>query len=225
MSILHWNISGLHSHRNYLRYLWSIYEPQVIHLQETFLVQPPTPIPNYHFIYSHHCTAAASILIHHNTPYTYLNIATTIPCIVVPIFIQRWITIVSIYFSPSHPIDYDNLHNLISQLSSPLMIVLYFNCGHALWGDSVVNSHGRPLECYLSASNLSILNSDCSTHFDIRTQSFSCLDLSICTPPLSLYFHQSVLDQYPFSDHFPILLSPTSYVPTPDSLPLVFEKN
>ena len=79
------------------------------------------------------------------TPYSYLNIDTTIPCTVVPIFIQCWITIVSVYFSPSHPIDFDNLHDLISQLSSPLMIVLYFNRGHRLWGDSVVNSRQTTL--------------------------------------------------------------------------------
>ena len=130
MSILHWNIHGFRSHRNYLRYLLSIYEPHDICLQETFLVQPPTPIPNYHFIHSLHSIAASSI--HHKTSHTYLNIATTIPCTVVRIFIQRWITIVSVYFSPSHPIDYDNLHDLISQLPSPLMIVGDFNCRHTL---------------------------------------------------------------------------------------------
>ena len=73
----HWNIYGFRSHTNDLHY-----EPRVICLQETFSVQPPTPIPNSHFIHSPHSIAAASILIHHNTPYTYLNIDTTIPCIV-----------------------------------------------------------------------------------------------------------------------------------------------
>ena len=57
MSILHWNIHGL-------CYLLSIYEPHVICLQETFLVQPPTPIPNYHFIHSH-SIAASAIIRHH----------------------------------------------------------------------------------------------------------------------------------------------------------------
>ena len=93
ISILHWNIRGLRSHRNDLCYLLSIYEPQVICLQET-LVQPPTPIPNYHFIHSPYSIAAASALIHHRTPYTYLNIETIIPCTVVRILLQRWITIV-----------------------------------------------------------------------------------------------------------------------------------
>ena len=68
-----------------LRYLLSIY--QVIYLQKTFLVQPFTPIPNYHFIHSPHSIAASSILIHHKTPYTYLNIETIIPCTMLQIFL------------------------------------------------------------------------------------------------------------------------------------------
>ena len=62
MSILYWNISGLCSHRNDLRYLLSIYEPHVICLHKTFLVQPLTPVLNYHFIHSPHSIAASSIL-------------------------------------------------------------------------------------------------------------------------------------------------------------------
>ena len=91
MSILHCNIRSLRTHRNYL---YLLYEPHVICLQETFLVRPPTPIPNYHFIHSPHSIAGASILIHHKTPYTYLNIDITIPCTVLRILLQRWITIV-----------------------------------------------------------------------------------------------------------------------------------
>ena len=133
-----------------------------------------------------------------------------------PLFLVLWYEssfnvglLLFVYFSPSHPIYYDNLHDLISQLPSPLMIVGDFNCRHTLLGDSVVNFRGRSLERYLSASSLSILNLDHLTHFDTRIQSFSCLDLSICTPPLNLYFYWSVLVQYS-------LLSPTSYFPIPN---------
>ena len=165
----------------------SIYEPQVIYLQETFLVQPSTPILNYHFTHSPHSIADASIFIHHKTPHIYLNIETTIPCTLLRIFLQRWITIVSVYFSPFHPIDFDNLHDLIFQLPySSLIIVGDFNSRYTLWGDSVVNSCGYSLERSLSTS---FLNSDLPTHFDTRTQFFPCLDLFLCTPSLSLYFH------------------------------------
>ena len=216
MAILQWNIRGLRAHRHDLRYLISNYEPQVICLQETFLTQPPIPIPNYHYIYSPHSIANSGILIHHKTPHTALNINTTVPCTVLRVFLQRWITIISVYFSPSHTINYNAFHNLLSQLQPPLLVVGDFNCRHTLWGDSIVNSRGRSLEQFLSTIDLSILNTDRPTHFDTRTQSFSCLDLSLCSPSLNLQLHWSVLDQVPFSDHFPILLSPTSYIPLPN---------
>ena len=123
---------------------------------------------------------------------------------------------ISVYFSPSHPIDFTAFETLISQLQPPFLVVGDFNCRHTLWGDSTTNSRGRSLERFLFTNNLIILNSDRPTHFDMRTQSFSCLDLSLCSPTLHLDFHWSVLDHFPYSDHFPILLSPTSYVPLPN---------
>lgn len=216
MSILQWNIRGFRAHRHDLRYLISNYEPQVICLQETFLTQTPIPIPDYYYIYSPHSISDSGILVHRKTPYINLTINTTIPCTLLRVFLQRWITIVSVYFSPSHTIDFNTFYNLLSQLQPPLLVVGDFNCRHTLWGDSIVNSRGRSLEHFLSTIDLSILNNDRPTHFDTRTQSFSCLDLSLCSPSLSLRLHWSVLDQFPFSDHFPILLSPTSYTPLPN---------
>ena len=77
MSIFHLNIHGFCSYRNDLRYLLLIYEPQIICLQETFLVQPPTQILNYHLIHFP-LSITASILIHHKIPLPNLNIETTI---------------------------------------------------------------------------------------------------------------------------------------------------
>ena len=96
------------------------------------------------------------------------------------------------------------------------MVVGDFNCRHTLWGDSTITPRGRSLESFLSSSDLVLLNNDHPTHFDTRTQSFSCLDLSLCSPSLQLDFTWTVLDQFLSSDHFPILLSPTTYVPLPN---------
>ena len=107
------------------------------------------------------------------------------------------------------------LFYLLSGLPPPIIVVGDFNCRHTLWGDSVITSRGRSLASFLHDHNLTLLNSGAPTHFDLRTQSFSCLDLAFCSPSLLLDFHWSVLDRNPCSDHFPILLSPTSYVPLP----------
>ena len=125
-------------------------------------------------------------------------------------------TLVSFYFSPSQPIDFNALRSLLSSLSSPLLVVGDFNCRHTLWGDSIINPRGRSLELFLHDFDLTLLNNEHPTHFDLRTQTFSCLDLSLCSPDLLLELHWSVLDQRLYSDHFPILLSPTSYTPLPN---------
>ena len=216
MSILQWNLRGFRSHRQDLRHLISVHDPKVICLQETFLTQPPFPIPNYSFLSTPHSLSSSAVLVHQSVAYTFPITSTTLPCTVVRVFLRRWITIVSIYLSPSHPIDFDALHSLLSSLQPPLLLLGDFNCRHSLWGDSTTNTRGRRLEHFLQDCDLILLNTNSPTHFDLRTQSFSCLDLSLCTPCLSLDFHWSVLAHNPCSDHFPLLLLPTSYSPIPN---------
>ncbi len=176
----------------------------------------PAPIPNYQFLYSPHSISSSSILIHHKTPYIQPNITSIIPCTLARVFIQRWITLVSVYFSPSKNIDFDAFCNLLSQLTPPLLIVGDFNCCHTFWGDSIVTFQGWSLEQFLSSTDFLLLNSNHPTRFDTRTHTFSSIDLSICSPSLNLSFHWSVVDQFLTSEHSPILPSHTSYTPLPN---------
>ncbi len=146
------------------------------------------------------------------TPYLLQNITTPLPCTVAQIHLQRWITVINLYLSPSHPLNLQALDTLLSTLASPFLVVGDFNCRHTLWGETTITPRGCSLESFLSSSDLVLLNTDHPTHFDTRTQSFSCLDLPLCSPSLQLDFTWTVLDQLISSDHFPILLSPTSYV-------------
>ena len=215
MSVLQWNIRGFRAHRQDLRHLISSYSPQVLCLQETFLTCPPVPIPHYRFFSSPSFISSSAILLHQSVASTPLPVSTTIPCTVLRVFLHRWVSLVSLYLSPSQPIDFEALSSLFLALPSPLLVVGDFNCRHTLWGDSVVSSRGRSLVNFLQGFDLVLLNSLAPTHFDLRTQSFSCLDLAFCSPALRLDLHWSVLDHNPCSDHFPVLLSPTSYVPLP----------
>ena len=113
---------------------------------------------------------------------------------------------------------------LIAQLEPPLIVAGDFNCRHSLWGDSLTNTRGRNLVNFLKNTDLIILNSDIPTHFDYRTQTFSCIDLSLCSPTLRLDIHWSVLSNFTSSDHFPILLSPTNYVSIPNPPRWCFDK-
>lgn len=155
MALLQWNIRGFRSHRPDLRHLLSSYNPSIVCLQETFLTHPPVPIPNYHFVSLPHSIFASSILVHHKTPYIIPPLQTTIPCTVIRIFLRRWITIISVYFSPSLPIDFLEFETLLSQLQPPFLIAGDFNCRHTHWGDSIINTRGRSLEQFLTKLTLS----------------------------------------------------------------------
>lgn len=50
MALLQSNIQGFFSHRPYICHLICSNNPPTICLQETFLPQPPVPIPKYHFV-------------------------------------------------------------------------------------------------------------------------------------------------------------------------------
>ena len=213
--ILQWNIRSFNSHRPDLRFLLSRFNPSVVCLQETRLNGPPPPIPFYSYFSLPHSQLLTCLFIHVNTPYLRLSVSTSVPCTFARVFLSRWVTVVSLYYSPSVPIDYTGLAQLLSDLPPPILLLGDFNCRNPLWGDSVLNAPGRLLEDFLLTRDLYIFNSGSPTHFDSRTRTFSSIDLSTCTPSLSLEFTWSVLDDYCATDHFPIFLTPTSYHPVP----------
>ena len=90
-------------------------------------------------------------------------------------------------------------HKVLRQLKSP---------SNTLWGDSITSSRGRRMEDFIVTN--SIFNTGSSTHIDAKTHSFSCLDLSLCSPALSVHFRWSVPDDPSSSNHLPILLLPTT---------------
>lgn len=94
--------------------------------QLPFCVNPPFSI-------------CSPMLVHHKTPYTIPPLQTAIPWTVIYIFLCCWITIISIYLSPS--IDFLKFETLLSQLQlqPPLLIDGDFNCCPTLWGDSIIN--------------------------------------------------------------------------------------
>ena len=194
----------------------------ILCLQETFLTSSPIPIPNYRFFSSPHSIHSSAILVHHSVATSPLTLPTSLPCTVLRVFLRRWISLVSIYLPPSQPLDLEALRSLLSSLPHPILIMGDFNCRHTLWGDSQISSRGRTLDTFLQDFDLTLLNSGSPTHFDLRTQSFSCLDLAFCSPTILLDLHWTVLDHNPCSDHFPTLLSPTSYIPRPSPPLLAF---
>ena len=213
MTLLQWNIRGLQAQRPALRYLISRHTPLLLALQETFLRSPPFPIPGYTFLGSP--PSPTALFIHNSVPFVPLSLPSPIPHSSAKIYLHRWLTVCSLYLSPSIPLDFQALNSLLRDLPPPILLLGDFNCRHSLWGDTVISTRGRLFETFLHTSNLFLLNTGTPTHFDPRTHSLSCIDLSLCSPALSLDFQWTVLEDSLFSDHFPIKLSLTSTSPIP----------
>ena len=128
MSIVQWNMRSFSRQRNDLHLLLSTHQPLVVCLQETLLNSIPIPIPSYHFLSSPSSLYDTSILIHQSIPFEPLSLPTSLPCTITRVFLRCWFTIVSLYLSPSVPIDFSQLDTLLSQLPRPFLLLGDFNC-------------------------------------------------------------------------------------------------
>ncbi|GFY57343.1 hypothetical protein TNIN_178471 [Trichonephila inaurata madagascariensis] len=131
----------------------------------------------------------------------------SLQAVAVQVSIFSTVTICNIYLPPNAPLNFRELQELIDQLPSPFILLGDFNAHHLLWGCQDVNSRGKVVERLLTELDLTLLNDGSNTYFHSPTQSFSAIDLSICSPSLLLDLTWSVLGNLLGSDHFPVVIS------------------
>ncbi|GFX51303.1 CCHC-type domain-containing protein [Trichonephila clavipes] len=117
------------------------------------------------------------------------------------------VTICNVYLPPNAPLNFRELQELIVQLSTTFILLGDFNAHHLLWGCQDVNSRGKVVEKLLTKLDLTLLNNGSNTYFHSPTQSFSAIDLSICSSSLLLDLTWSILGNPLGSDHFPVVIS------------------
>lgn len=79
------------------------------------------------------------------------------------------------------PIHFSEIEDLVDQLPSPFIVMGDFNAHSLLWGSQDVNSRGKTVERLLTELDLALLNDGSPTYFHSPTQSFTAIDLSICS--------------------------------------------
>ncbi|GFQ96658.1 putative tick transposon [Trichonephila clavata] len=131
----------------------------------------------------------------------------SLQAVAVQVSIFSTVTICNVYLPPNTPLNFRELKELIDQLPSPFLLLGDFNAHHLLWGCQDVNSRGKVVEKLLAELYLTLLNDGSNTYFHSPTQSFSVIDLSICSPSLLLDLTWSVLGNPLGSDHFPVVIS------------------
>jgi hypothetical protein len=89
-----------------------------------------------------------------------------------------------------------------------------FNSRHPFWGDCKVSNLANVILQLLDQCHLEVINDGSHTHYHVQTHTSTAIDLSIVSPNILFDFQWSVVDKdQPLaydSDHYPILLSPTS---------------
>ncbi|GFY39598.1 putative tick transposon [Trichonephila inaurata madagascariensis] len=168
--------------------------PVYVALQETFLKPSCTSYIQGYSILRKDCSTGeracggVALLINHVTPFSPVLICTSLQAVA----------------------QCRELQELIDQLPLPFILLGDFNAHHLLWGCQDVNSRGKVVEKLLTELDLTLLNDGSNTYFHSPTQSFSAIDLSICSPSLLLDLTWSVLGNSLGSDHFPVVISYTT---------------
>ena len=214
-AIIQWNMQSYRTKFPDLKYLLKTFSPLCVCLQETRIKDGATAHPPSH--YNIACSIptrddgherGSAILVHKRIQYKELNLNTTLQAAAVTLFLNKKYTICSIYL-PHLPVQQGAIDQLISQLPHPFLLLGDMNARSPLWGspEDVVDGRGRLFENVLLNYPVSVLNDGSPTHYHIQTNSFSTIDLSLCSSDCIDIFDYKVLDSRHDSDHYPIMIT------------------
>ena len=127
------------------------------------------------------------MLINKNTNFKKLQLNTNLQAVAAKVWLNKWYTVCSLYL-PHINVSEAEIVNLIDQLPKPFLLLGDMNARHSLWGEPIDNEKGKLFERLLSHQDISLLNSDNPTHFQVQTGTYTTIDLSICSDDCLLDF-------------------------------------
>ena len=89
-----------------------------------------------------------------------------------------------------------------------------FNAHNPLWGGNNLDQYGGIVENILNTNDVILYNDGSMTYHNIYTNTFSAIDLSICSSNIALEFNWSVNNDLYGSDHYPIHLTFCENIPS-----------
>src|SRR5262249_21328773 len=87
-----------------------------------------------------------------------VQLNTSLEAVAVRVFLNRLITVCSIYISPNQILSAQDFEDLINQLPRPFLVLGDFNAHHPLWGSPDINPRGRLMEKLIYDNDLAVLN-------------------------------------------------------------------
>jgi len=211
-NIIQWNIRGYRANYYDLRHLLSDTQSVCACLQETMIGDGAITTPRGYVMHSapggrgERPHGGVAILLRNDVSGHKIPIRSDLQVLAIRVRFDKMITICNIYLPPNDLVTAEQIMEVIDQLPPPFILVGDFNARHRLWGDVIVNNKGKMIEKILTETPINILNNDHPTHFHTQTDSLSNIDLSLCTPDLTMELSWEVGQDLYGSDHFPILI-------------------
>ncbi|KAG5886320.1 hypothetical protein JTB14_034783 [Gonioctena quinquepunctata] len=91
--------------------------------------------------------------------------------------------------------------NILKTTKGELLVTGDFNSHNPIWGSERLDQRGRIVEEVIDEYNLVLLNTGEGPFLNSRSNTFSHLDLSLCSPGVAHYFNWNVISEYSFTDH------------------------
>ena len=96
------------------------------------------------------------------------------------------------------------INSLLRELPEPFLLLGDVNAKSPLWGSDVADVRGQIFENLIINNSVSVLNNGNSTHYHIQTNTYSTIDLSLCSSSIVDNFEYDIMDSLWSSDHYPI---------------------
>ena len=150
---------------------------------------------------------------------------TTLEAATVTINSTKRYTICSVYLSPNANTDMEELKSLICQLPRPFLLPGNFSAKHPAWDfENSADPRGRAVQSILVEESVGMFNQGRPTHYHIQTNTFSAIDLCLCSVGELRDFQLEVDEDLHGSDHFPIYLTGAEYIPQHQVLRWIMDK-
>src|SRR5436190_2167895 len=216
MLLLHWNINGLKSHYEELQLLVNEKHPNIVCIQETKLHY----FANFRFKgynvyrkdhFQNQACGGVVIQTANSLDAKLLQINTTLQAVAITLEVPHKLTVCCLYIPPApFVLSRTEVEELFQQLPRPFLLVGDFNAHHNSWGSTSCSPRGNMLTRVFDNLNVNILNDGSNTYLCPRTNNWSAIDLSICSPVLAPSLLWEVLPDLYGSDHAPIAVSFTN---------------
>ena len=221
VSILQWNANGIFARltelRNYLSKQPS--SPHIICLQEIKVRANKTLILDGYTIELKHRSGynpaigrarygGLAIAVQTGLSYSILNTNPDTETLAIQVKISNIShSIINTYMPPSMSPAQDSEHLLhlatLCAINRHLVITGDFNAYSPAWGASHLDKRGAEIESFIDNEELTVLNDGRGTHLT-NTGHVTPIDLSLCSPNISLTSSWDILPSTLGSDHYPI---------------------